>query len=279
MNILERSACARLACAALVIALAACGHSKQEAASPPVNEASSPPAAHADTAAIQAVLSKPDRFAGDAEQDAWRKPVAVIEFLNVQPGAKVIDYFAAAGYYTELLAPLVGPQGKVIAYNNAPYLKYAADTPAKRYAGERLPNVTQLTAPPEQVALDPNSIDAVLFVDAYHDLYWRPKDDSWQPVDPKAALAQLVPAIKPGGTVVVVDHVAAAGGDTIRVVDSLHRIDPEIVKRDFTAAGLSFEDESPALRNPQDDHTKPVFDPAIRHQTDQFVYRFKKPLP
>ena len=284
MSTLERSpharlACAALTCAALTIALAACGQSKQEAAPPPASEAPSAMAPQADTAAINAAVNKPDRMAGDAEQDAWRRPAVVLQFLNVQPGAKVIDYLAAAGYYTELLSPLVGPQGQVIAYNNAAYLKYSGTKPAERYANQRLPNVTQLTAPPEQVALDPNSIDVVLFMDAYHDLYWHPKDDSWTPVDPKAALAQLVPALKPGATVVVVDHIAAAGGDTVQIVDALHRIDPEVVKRDFTAAGLTFEEESPALRNPQDDHTKPVFDPAIQHKTDQFMYRFRKPPP
>lgn len=31
------------------------------------------------------------------------------------------------------------------------------------------------------------------------------------------------------------------------------------------------------LRNAVDDHTKPVFDPAIGGKTDQMVVRFKKP--
>ena len=28
--------------------------------------------------------------------------------------------------------------------------------------------------------------------------------------------------------------------------------------------------------HPEDDHTKPVFDPAVRHKTDQVMYRFRK---
>ena len=43
------------------------------------------------------------------------------------------------------------------------------------------------------------------------------------------------------------------------------------------AAGFRFEGESRLLRNPADDHTKVVFDPAIRGKTDQFAYRFRKP--
>ena len=34
---------------------------------------------------------------------------------------------------------------------------------------------------------------------------------------------------------------------------------------------------SGALRNPADDHTRKVFEPGIRHRTDRFLYRFRKP--
>lgn len=277
MNIPGRSFCALMACTVLAIALAACKGPEKEPATAPV-DATPSAASTADTAAITAALSKPDRFAGDSDEDTWRKADEVLAFFDVKPGSTVVDYFSAAGYYTELLAHLVGPQGQVIAYNNAPYLAYAGKKPLERYAGNRLPNVVQLTTPPEEIPLEPTSVDAILFVDAYHDLYWRPQNAAeWPPVDPKAALAKLLPALKPGGTVVVVDHIANAGGDPSKVVDTLHRIDPEVVKQDFTAAGLTFEAESAALKNPQDDHTKAVMDPAIRHKTDQFIYRFRKP--
>ena len=150
---------------------------------------------------------------------------------------RVVDYFSAGGYNTELLSLIVGPQGQVIAYNNKPYLDFAAKQAKERYANNRLPNVVQLTAPPEEVQFEPNSLDAALFVLSYHDLHWRAKDDSWPKTDPAAALAKLVPALKPGAVVVVVDHVANPGGDPGAVVDSLHRIDPDLIKRDFEAAG------------------------------------------
>jgi predicted methyltransferase len=49
------------------------------------------------------------------------------------------------------------------------------------------------------------------------------------------------------------------------------------VKAQVQAAGFKFVGESTVLRNPADDHSKPVFDPAIRGMTDQFVYKFRKP--
>jgi predicted methyltransferase len=90
-------------------------------------------------------------------------------------------------------------------------------------------------------------------------------------------LAKLYAALKPGGMVVVQDHVATPGGDPAKVVDSLHRIDPALVKRDFEKAGFVFDGESSLLAHPEDDHSKLVYDDAIRGRTDQFLFRFRKP--
>lgn len=264
------------------LGMVACGQTHEESAAPEdsagrIAAQAKPPPGVVDSPSIETVLASQQRLASDREQDSWRKASEVLRFLDLRSGMHVIDYLSGGGYYTELLSRLVGPDGEVIAYNNEPYQKYAGDTPAQRYGNRRLPNVVQITAAPEQLALDPNSLDAALFVQSYHDLHWVAKDKSWPQTDPAKALAQLVPALKPGAAVVVVDHVAAAGSDPAASVDRLHRIDPAVIRRDFEAAGLKFEDESTALRNEADDHTKPVFDEAIRHQTDQVMYRFRKP--
>jgi predicted methyltransferase len=230
-----------------------------------------------DSTAIQAALTSSDRPATDAVQDERRKSREILVFVGARPGMKVIDVFSAGGYYTELLSRIVGPSGKVIAYNNPPYAKFAEKAIATRYAGGRLANVEQVTADIEQLSLQPASLDAAIFVMSYHDLYWRPKDGGWPPTDPAQLLAKLKAALVPGGVVVVQDHVANAGGDVHEVVDKLHRIDPAVVKADFTKAGFVLDAESSVLAHPTDDHTKLVFDPSIQGQTDQFVYRFRKP--
>jgi predicted methyltransferase len=56
----------------------------------------------------------------------------------------------------------------------------------------------------------------------------------------------------------------------------LHRIDPKIVREDFEQAGFEFVGESDALRHPEDDHTRSVFSPSVRHRTDQFIYKFRR---
>lgn len=229
--------------------------------------------------AIDAAFAHPDRPEADRAQDERRKAREFLQFTAIEPGMTVLDAFSAGGYYTELLSRIVGPAGKVIAYNNPPYAKFAAKGIAARYAGDRLPNVQQVTAEVDELALPPGSLDAAIFVMSYHDLYWRPADGSWARTDPAQMLARLHAAMKVGGVVIVLDHVAAPGGDTAGVVEKLHRIDPEVVKRDFKAAGFAFEAASPMLAHPDDDHTKQVFDEAIRGRTDQFVMKFRRPGP
>ena len=257
----------------LALFVSGCGE-KPPAAAPEQNAV----ATDAQTAAtpVSAALQHPDRLSGDANEDVWRRPSEVLGLLDVKPGMRVIDYLSAGGYYTEILSRLVGPEGQVIAYNNEPYQKYAANKPAERYGNERLPNVAQLNAAPEQLPIESESADAALIVNAYHDLHWVSKDGSWPRTDPKVALEKLAAALKPGAPVVVVDHVASAGSDPAQSVEALHRIDPEVIKRDFEAAGFTFEAESNALRNPADDYTVAVFEPTVRHKTDQVIYKFRK---
>lgn len=226
---------------------------------------------------VAAALADPGRPAADREQDATRKPDEILGFLGVAPDMHVLDALSAGGYYTELLARIVGSGGEVIAYNNPPYARFAQKGIAARYADNRLPNVRQVTSTLEDLELEPASLDAAIFVMSYHDLYWRPADGSWPPTDPSLLLAKLHAALKPGGVILVQDHVAAPGGEVSEVVDKLHRIDPAVVKRDFERAGFEFEAASEALAHPADDHTIGVFNPAIRGKTDQFVFRFRKP--
>lgn len=236
------------------------------------------PGADASQAAIAAAIASPDRPKADLEQDERRKPQQVLEFAGVAPGMHVIDVFSAGGYYTELLARTVGVKGGVIAYNNPPYASFAAKAIAERYAGDRLPNVRQVTCTIEALDLIPSSLDLAIFVMSYHDLYWKPDDGSWPATDPNLLLGKLYAALTPGGVVMVEDHVANHGGEPDKVVADLHRIDPSLVKRDFEKAGFVFDGESRLLANPDDDHTKLVFDEAVRGKTDRFLFRFRKPL-
>src|SRR5262245_52037725 len=106
---------------ALLLLLTACA----EREAPPASAASpttTPAATRPNSAAIEAALAAPGRPAADREQDSWRKAADSLAFFGVQPGMVALDLFAGAGYYTELLAAVVGPTGRVVAHNNQAYL-------------------------------------------------------------------------------------------------------------------------------------------------------------
>jgi predicted methyltransferase len=96
------------------------------------------------------------------------------------------------------------------------------------------------------------------------------------PTDPALLNKAVFKALKPGGTYIVIDHVAEAGSK-LRDTDTLHRIDPATVRQQVTAAGFEYVGESGVLRNPDDTHKVKVFDKSIRGHTDQFAYKFRKP--
>ncbi|MEJ0041940.1 MAG: hypothetical protein WDM81_06880 [Rhizomicrobium sp.] len=106
----------------------------------------------------------------------------------------------------------------------------------------------------------------------YHDFH----DPFYAPADLSLVNKAVFAALKQGGVFIVLDH-AAANGSGLRDTNTLHRIDEATVKQEIEAAGFKFVGESKVLRNPKDPRDKFVFDPAIRHHTDQFILKFIKP--
>jgi predicted methyltransferase len=235
-------------------------------------------AADNDSTPVDAAIASA-RLPGDSIEDAWRQPREILTFMEVAPGQHVLDFYAGPGYYSELLAHIVGPSGSVLLYNNALYAQAAHSSLMKRLARKRLPNVRALNEPSNYLKLQPESLDRVLFMHVYHDLYWQPSQSPEPMGDPQKVLSILKKALKVGGLVVVTDHVAneTPRDNLTLVANRFHRIDPKAVLADFEQAGFEFVGESTVLRNSVDDHTRSVFDRSIRKRTDQFIYKFRKP--
>ncbi len=228
--------------------------------------------------AIAAALTHPERPAADRARDATSKPAEVLTFFGVAPGMSILDFNAALGWYTEILARVAGPTGHVIAQNHpSAHEALAPEDLERRYADGRLPNVEQLFVRHNELRLPPDSIDFVLLATVYHDVYWQDDDVDWGPIDRGAFLAALFTALKPGGIVGVVDHHAVPGADPVESVMAVHRIDRAVVERDFLAAGFTADGESDVLRSQNDDYTRSVFDADLFGHTDRFVLRFRKP--
>ncbi|MBN8816000.1 MAG: class I SAM-dependent methyltransferase [Sphingomonas sp.] len=218
--------------------------------------------------AITKAIADPAR-ADQAKDDERRKAAEVIAFAGLKPGQTVVDLIPGAGYWTRIFTGVVGPTGHVWAVWPAASAGYAEKAkPALEARG--LANVSAAVDPAILTVDKP--VDLVWTVQNYHDV---PNKGGGE-VAIKAFNAAVFKALKPGGIYLVIDHVAAAGSG-LRDTETLHRIDPAIVKKQVLAAGFVFVGESRVLADPKDDHTLKIFDPKIRGVTDQFVYKFRKP--
>jgi predicted methyltransferase len=232
--------------------------------------------ATAQTAAdYAAAVSAPGRPASQTALDEGRKPAEVLAFLGLKQGMTAADVMAGAGYYSEIMARVVGPKGKVVAYEPSQFAGDPKGVAAWAELKARQANMSLTVYPFDAFAAPANSLDFTLLHLVYHDLYWQSEQYKVPRSDPAAFLKTLFAATRAGGIVGVIDHVGPAG-DTRATVEKLHRMDPEVLKADFKAAGFVLEAESGLLRAPGDDHSKGVFDPAIRGKTDRVVYRFRK---
>jgi predicted methyltransferase len=252
---------------ALILSLAACG--APLAAALGADEAAAPSPAYvipAGTAAyIRHAVESPDRSTEQKARDANRKPAELLTLSGIKPGQKVVEFASVGQYFTVLLSDIVGPKGAVYMYD-LPYTEKRAGEASREFVAKH-PNSKYELIDYNKLEL-PQKVDIVFNVLYYHDL-------SLNEIDTASLNSRIFKALKPGGIFFVVDHNAAAGSGR-RDTKALHRIDPEVIKQEVTAAGFELVEESKLLAHPEDDHTKMVFTPGLRGLTDQTVFKFRK---
>nr|HEX4316063.1 hypothetical protein [Kofleriaceae bacterium] len=224
-------------------------------------------------AAIAKALADPARD-HDRADDARRHPGELAAFTGATAGDTVVDLIPGSGYFTRIFSLIVGPTGHVYAVVPDEYAKEDADDAPLLAAiakDPRFSNVSIVAQPAAAFAI-PTKADVVWTSQNYHDY----PDKFMGPTKLETLDAAVFAAVKPGGVFVVVDHVADQGSG-LRDTDTLHRIDPDLVKTQVTGAGFTFDGASDVLHAPADTHKVKVFDPSVRGKTDQFVFRFRRP--
>ena len=221
-----------------------------------------------------AAVAHPGRSASDLKRDATDRPADVLRLSGIKPGMQVADFFAADGYYSELISYVVGDSGHVLLLNNVPYDKFVRDAWKERIEKQHLTNVEHRTIDPAHMDLKDASLDAVVMVKVYHDLYWV-DPGNWPKIDVPPVLDQIARALKPGGILVVVDHSAKPGSGS-SAATPLHRIDEAFMRKDFESHGFKVVAKSNVLRKPRDQLDQISYQEPMLGKTDRFVYVFRK---
>ncbi|MBV8816837.1 MAG: class I SAM-dependent methyltransferase, partial [Acidobacteriaceae bacterium] len=212
-------------------------------------------------------IANPSRSKAERDYDRERLPAQTIAFSGAAPGMVVAELLPFYGYFSRLLSDVVGPNGKIYGIENFNWSNTAFD---KKLTRQRR-NIILKRSRWGEFDL-PEKVDLFWITQNYHDLHVP----EYGHVDMAAFNRRVWDALKPGGIYMVVDQ-AGNPGMTDQQISDLHRIGKEEVIAEVTAAGFVLIDESNALYHARDDHTKSVFNPLVRGQTDQFMLKFQKP--
>lgn len=244
-------------------------------APPSVDSPPPKPDAEVKADSIDQAIAAPERSDADRELDPQRQPAQMLRFFGIAPGQRVAELASGGGYTAELLARVVGKEGKVYGQNSPFILERFAEAPwSERLLKESMSNVVRINSEFDApLPADVKDLDAVLIVLFYHDTVWFETD--------RAAMNRAVfNALRPGGVYGIVDH-NAREGDGITQTKTLHRIEEKDVRREVEAAGFVLAASADFLRSPSDTrdwNASPTTAAERRGTSDRFVLKFVKPL-
>ncbi len=221
------------------------------------------------TPAITAAVADPSRPADDTKRDAGRKPAETLAFAGIKPGQSIGELFPGGGYFSRMLSKVVGPKGHV--YLMTPVQFEDKQKAAQEALAASLGNASVLFQPGD-APMTPEKVDVVWTTDNYHDFH----NPGFGIGDLAKFNKAIFDTLKPGGVYIIVDYQTVPGAGATQT-GTLHRIEEATVKQEVEAAGFTFDGESTALLNKDDDHTLKIFDPKVRGQADQFILKFRKP--
>jgi len=149
-------------------------------------------------------------------------PDLVVENMGLTATDVVADIGAGTGYFSFRIAKLV-PQGKVMAVDIQPEMLQMIET---RKTAESVSNIEGVRGEVDDPNLPPNSINAAIMVDAYHEFS-----------HPYEMIKGLYDALKPGGRIFLLEY---RGEDDSVPIRPLHKMTEEQVVREMSVFNLEW---------------------------------------
>lgn len=212
---------------------------------------------------IRQAVGSPHRSISNVMRDAGRNPEQTLAFFAVEPQHSVVEIWPGAGWYTEILAPLLRDEGEYIAAHfdpqspmeyfrnsRAEFEEMLADSPDAYDKVE----LTVLNFDPQTPIAAPESADRVLTFRNVHNWLAQGRDEAAQ------VFGKMHAALKPGGMLGLVEHRARIGTDLETMVQTGY-VTEELVVELAEEAGFELLTRSPVNQNPRDttDHPEGVW--------------------
>ena len=207
---------------------------------------------------LQSLATGDHRSEDNIARNAWRHPVETLEFFGLEADTTVIEILPSTGWYTEIIAPYVRDQGKYYAAHFSPN---AAQDFMPRIRGlfeEKISSdpehygritVRSLNPPHEVIIAPPASADMALTFRNVHNWIMAGQEHEF--------FAAFFAALKPGGTLGVVEHRARPNA-SMEIMETTGYVTEAYVKEVAAAAGFEFVESSDINANAKDDTDHPA---------------------
>ncbi len=152
----------------------------------------------------------------------------VLKACGLKPGARVADVGAGTGFYSRLFSQAVGEKGWVYSVDiSTTFLRHINE----QVQAANITNQTSVLCSERSIKLPANSVDLVFICDTYHHFEF-----------PQATLASIEKALKPGGTLVVIDFERIPGKSREFIMGHV-RAGKQVFREEIMEAGFEFERE------------------------------------
>ncbi len=161
-------------------------------------------------------------------REIYHERESLARLVDAKPGMAVADIGAGSGFMTLLFAKMVGASGRVYAVDiNSKMLERVSQLAAQ----DGLKNIQTVLDNDTSTELPANSVDIIFLCDTYHHFEY-----------PKAMLASIHKALRPGGQVVLVEFHRVPGKSPEWILEHT-RAGQEVFTKEFVDAGFAFDRE------------------------------------